>query len=518
MHHSGRYPRIHFMNEPLIQRIRECSALPSLPAIAMQVLELANNNDADIAEIAKVITKDAALASKILRTVNSSFYGRSQKVSTISHAMVILGLQSVKTLVLGFSLVTSLSKNKSKGGFKHVDYWKRSIYAAAAARAIAARTKQLQGEECFLAGLLMDLGMLVLDQTLGAEYAPLLERAPSHGHLVGEENQALGMNHAEVSGLLAAQWKLPPVLATPMALHHDCERAEESLRPLTRVIHLASRCADVFVDADPSGAINDVRKFCLEKYEMPEAACDQLLDEIGRTTAEAAPLFDIAIGSESLESILKRANDRLIEITLHTHRQSAQLQEKASSLQAQNQQLMVQATTDSLTGLGNRAAFDKFLVEQFTLALHTGKPLALLLLDLDKFKRINDTYGHPAGDAVLRAVGKVLSAAALRNGNMACRYGGEEMALVLPGAARNQASAIAEIIRRAICAKPIIFNGKAINVTTSIGVALYEPDCHFREVAHLIKAADLSVYAAKHAGRNCVKVCSGRPVAKTAAA
>src|SRR5450432_134430 len=104
------------MDQTLAQKIKDCSALPSLPAVAMQVLELANKNDADISEIAKVITRDAALSSKILRTVNSSFYGRSQKVSTISHSMVILGLQSVKTLVLGFSLVTSLSKNKSKGG------------------------------------------------------------------------------------------------------------------------------------------------------------------------------------------------------------------------------------------------------------------------------------------------------------------------------------------------------------------------------------------------------------------
>src|SRR5215475_8477778 len=113
------------MNEQLLQRIRQCPNLPSLPAIAMQVLDLAQKADVDIAEIAKIISKDPALSSKILKTVNSSFYGRSQHVGTISHAMVILGLQSVKSLVLGFSLVTSLASNKSKG-FKHVSYWKRS--------------------------------------------------------------------------------------------------------------------------------------------------------------------------------------------------------------------------------------------------------------------------------------------------------------------------------------------------------------------------------------------------------
>ena len=103
------------MNEQLINRIRQCPNLPSLPTIAMQVLDLAQKADVDIAEIARIISRDPALSSKILRTVNSSFYARSQNVSTISHALVILGLQSVKTLVLGFSLVSNLTKSKGTG-------------------------------------------------------------------------------------------------------------------------------------------------------------------------------------------------------------------------------------------------------------------------------------------------------------------------------------------------------------------------------------------------------------------
>ena len=133
------------MNEQLQNRIRQSPNLPSLPAIAMQVLDLAQKADVDIAEIARIISRDPALSSKILRTVNSSFYARSQHVSTISHALVILGLQSVKTLVLGFSLVTSLSKTKGGSGFKYIDYWKRSIFAATAARTIASKLASSKG-------------------------------------------------------------------------------------------------------------------------------------------------------------------------------------------------------------------------------------------------------------------------------------------------------------------------------------------------------------------------------------
>src|SRR5258708_9927917 len=151
------------MNSELANRISKCPNLPSLPAIAVQVLEVAQKADVDIAEIARTISKDPALSGRILRTVNSSFYGRSQNISTISHALVILGLQSVKTLVLGFSLVTSLASDKPRG-FKHLAYWKRSTYAATAARNICAKLKTAQREEVFLAALLQDIGMLVLDR------------------------------------------------------------------------------------------------------------------------------------------------------------------------------------------------------------------------------------------------------------------------------------------------------------------------------------------------------------------
>src|SRR5687768_3768876 len=158
--------------QQLIDRIRACPNLPSLPTIAVQVLDLAARPEVDIAEIARIISKDPALSSKLLRTVNSSFYGRSQHVSTISHSLVILGLQSVKTLVLGFSLVTNLSKNKAKG-FKHLNYWRRSIYAATGARTLAAKLGLVQQEEAFLTALLKDIGVLVLDQVLGEQYGEI---------------------------------------------------------------------------------------------------------------------------------------------------------------------------------------------------------------------------------------------------------------------------------------------------------------------------------------------------------
>jgi len=499
------------MNQELIDRIRQCPSLPSLPTIAMQVLDLAQKSDVDIAEIARIISKDPALSTKILRTVNSSFYARSQNVSTISHSLVILGLQSVKTLVLGFSLVTNL-KNKKSHGFNHLAYWKRSIYAATAARTIAGKINIVQQEEAFLAALLKDIGMLVLDQELGERYGEIYSKITTHNDLIPAETEAFGMTHADAGGILADQWKLPPLLTTPIAFHHNSVAVKDpALKKMTELVELSGHCADVFVDAEAAKSIATVRRLCATFYKMTELEADALLDEIGKRTKEVAGLFEINIGSSAnYENILKKANEALIEMTL-------QSQMQASNLQVQNQELKIQATTDGLTGLANRATFDQFAVKAMKHALAAGAPLALLMIDVDKFKNINDKHGHPAGDQVLRSLGKLVKTAA-RTQDLSARYGGEEMALILPGTNRATAAAIAESIRRAIAAKPISAGSTPIPVTASIGVAAFEPGMPFQEFSQIIKAADLALYAAKHGGRNCVKVFSlPKPAGKNAA-
>jgi diguanylate cyclase (GGDEF)-like protein len=465
----------------------------------MQVLELATQTDVDIAEIARIISKDPAMSGKILKTVNSSFYGRSQHVSTISHALVILGLQSVKTLVLGFSLVSNLTRTKARG-FKHLTYWKRSVFAATAARSIAAKANLVQQEEAFLAALLMDIGMLVLDLVIGERYGDVHAKIKSHEDLPAVEAEELGGTHAAVGGVLAELWKLPPLLATPIQRHHSADGVDDPvLRRLTQIVQLSSRCADVFVDEDPSTAITDVRKKMQEICQLEETDCDALMKDIGTRTKEVATLFEINIGAVAeYESILRRANEALVEITLHSQMQASQLQE-------QNVTLKREATTDGLTGLYNRAHFDHFMAEQYAAAQKSRGLLSLLLMDVDKFKSVNDKYGHPAGDQVLRHLGKLLKSAA-RQQDVAARYGGEEMCLVLVGTNRSTAAAVAESIRRAIAAQPIPAGNELLPVTASIGVATFEPGSPFREVSHLLKAADLAVYAAKKSGRNCVRM------------
>lgn len=480
------------MSPQLRDKINACSDLPSLPAIAVQVLELAQADEADLTRIASVISQDPALTGKILKTVNSSFYGRARAVSTISQAMVVLGLQSVKTLVLGFSLVGGMNTKKKDGAFDHKRYWKHSLFTAAAARQIAQRVNLLQVEEVFLAGLLADIGMLVLDRVIGESYGKTAV-TPSHQTLAAAEAAAYQTTHAEVSGYLVGQWKLPPLLATPIEFHHDSAAVTDpTLKKLADVVGMASQCADVFTDADPSGALAAVRGRWFPAFGIDAAAGDTMMAQIQVKAKEIAALFDIQIGeTEPYERVLQRANEALVKMVLQT--------------QQQNQQLRVAATTDHLTGLNNRQEFESRAGAMFAEAASGNRSMSVILLDLDRFKSINDTHGHPAGDAVLKAVGKLVMNNA-RGCDVAARYGGEEMIIALPDTPQNLASAVAESLRLSLRAKPIHVDGVDIPVTASLGVATFETGSPLKSLAHLVKGADLALYQAKHAGRDRVKV------------
>lgn len=157
---------------------------------------------------------------------------------------------------------------------------------------------------------------------------------------------------------------------------------------------------------------------------------------------------------------------------------------------------------DSLTGLHNRRAFDEHLPREVARSQRLGEPFCLLMIDIDHFKRLNDTYGHPAGDAVLRSVARAI-AGCTRPSDLVARYGGEEFAVVLSGIDSGQALAVAERIRRQVA----LAESGLHRVTVSVGVAQYRPSAG-DDAEQLLGRADQALYAAKHAGRNRVQAAS----------
>jgi diguanylate cyclase (GGDEF)-like protein len=176
------------------------------------------------------------------------------------------------------------------------------------------------------------------------------------------------------------------------------------------------------------------------------------------------------------------------------------LGERLNDITLLQAQLREQAERDSLTGLHNRRFFDGALERELATCVAAGRPLSLVLIDIDHFKRINDTYGHPAGDEMIRRLADLLRAQARDAGMIASRYGGEEFLLMLPGTPMADAAALAEALRVTFESLRVEVAGQTMRTTVSIGVSGH-PE-HEARASQLVLKADHALYAAKVRGRN----------------
>jgi diguanylate cyclase (GGDEF)-like protein len=186
--------------------------------------------------------------------------------------------------------------------------------------------------------------------------------------------------------------------------------------------------------------------------------------------------------------------------------QTAELQETVKLLESANTQLEALSLEDDLTGIANRRSFERALADEWNRARRHEQPLALVLLDLDHFKDLNDRCGHPAGDDCLRRVGAFLAQAIKRSGEVVARYGGEEFAILLPGVEPDIAIRVAETLRDGIEHLNVPYgNPGGRRMTASCGVAAMTPRADMSS-DNLVASADRALYAAKHSGRNCVRL------------
>ena len=243
----------------------------------------------------------------------------------------------------------------------------------------------------------------------------------------------------------------------------------------------------------------------------------QRLHELATSVAADVGEHSSRVQAISNELTSKQPDDELDSVVIDTVAQimeantrlQKQLASAESRLQEQAQQIEVHAAdalTDSLTGTANRRAFDQQLAQRIADWQRRGTPLSLLMVDVDHFKKFNDTHGHLAGDEVLRGVAEVLNST-VRNADVVARFGGEEFAIIMPGTDLKTAGPMAEKARAAIEAAEFAFEGTTLKVTASEGVAqVMSGD----DISSLVRRADEALYASKNAGRNNVHSHDGK--------
>ena len=475
--------------------------LPTLPGIAIKILEAVQKDRPDLKEIGEILATDPPLSAEVLRLINSSLYALPRKVTSVFHAVNMLGLNTVKNLALSFALIKQSQCDQSVM-FDYPQFWKNSLTAAVSARLIAERVSPAAAEDAFFIGLLHDMGILTLASCMPDQYTLVMgESAHETCTRQDAEHQILGFDHMRVGQYLLSTWGLPENFYLPVSCHHNpaliAEHHPESLE-MSRILHLATLYVDLFCSDKqcPNLGLIDhyAKSYGFDKSLDVDEVGARILDQ----TRQIFPYFDLTLDDEvAYLEIVDRARAELISV-------SGNFIDQLIEQQQQIQTLRRQATHDGLTQLMNYQYFHETLSREVARAQRSRTPLTVIMADIDRFKGINDTYGHLAGDHALQTVAACLKTS-LRETDLISRYGGEEFAMILFNVPPDDALLVADRVRQTVSEMKIQFENQSLPMTMSFGIATMFPDDVISK-EELLKRADKALYRAKSSGRNCCRV------------
>jgi diguanylate cyclase (GGDEF)-like protein len=491
------------VNPEIEAHLRSLVNFPSPPGVATHIIELARDPDIEMGKVAKALSMDSALSTKILRIANSPLYAQRRKSENLRQALVVLGLNATLTLALSFSLVKSLRTGKANG-ISHPFYWRRALLAATAARALADAMRQSMAEEIFLAALLQDVGILALDKAVPDLYAAGESLQRDHTALARTELKRVQADHAEIGGWLMSTWNLPDRLHRAISHSHqiDLSPTTDSAQIFERCVALSGLVADLFLLERAQRQFAETAQAAERSLGMDKMAFGQVLGTVGAMIPETEAIFETdLLAKQHPELILEQARDVLMLRSLHALREINTLHTAAETSATRALELEEETRRDALTGVYNRAYLDQALIHEFEHATRHKWPLSVAFMDLDNFKLINDKFGHQAGDRVLQATARILRSNT-RETDLISRYGGEEFVVLLPATDVETARSICERIVIAFQSTAHVIGSDHANVTISIGCATHGVQTAFSSAEDLVKAADQALYTAKMRGRN----------------
>ncbi|HYC76616.1 MAG TPA: GGDEF domain-containing protein [Planctomycetota bacterium] len=478
--------------------------LPSLPAVALEVVNLSKRDWVDLEELADVIGHDPALAAKILKLSNSPLYGRRRQVATLNDAVMTLGLNSVKMAALSFSVAGAAGTQEELGGYDLRAFWRRALVQSVVGRGFCRHLDRRFGDEAFILGLLMDLSVPIFCRVAGEQYLPVLIAMDAGHPDCHIEEDHMGVTHASLIGKLMEEWGLPEMVVAAATWHHDPEGLPEGSSPelvdLTRIMNLSHLSACVMMCEQRGDALRNLHTLAARWFGQDKSAVESVLAGLAPSVEQLADIVNVDIGGElKVVEILDAARTELVQMSIATATDLTRAERNFHEMERK-------ASLDALTGLNNRASFDATLAAEWQRRVgeEFPDPLGLIMIDVDHFKKFNDAFGHQAGDEVLRAVALSLRGA-VRDTDVVCRYGGEEFAVVAPSASGSALRALGERLRRAVERTDVRAGGGAQKITASFGAAALATEPRDRKPQDLISLADHALYEAKRKGRNRVE-------------
>ncbi len=486
--------------------------LPSPPAIAVKILNTVQKTDFSLADLERIISADPALTGKMLRIANSAMYRLPNEVGNIGRALTILGTNLIKNIALSFVIAGDLRGNSNEV-FDFDYFWRRSVTAAVAAELVSTHIGH-RDDDIFVAGLLQDIGILVLYLTHGRKYGEILGRCVSDSGtgLRHMEKGMFGYDHQQVGAKLLATWGLPLSITISTGRHHTPELAPDEQRRTVMVLEVANLLSAICHGRETSDNVVEMQDKMHLYFTVDGGSSLRLLDDVAAKSLEILKIFEIDPGHmKPYSQLLQEANEELGRLNFSYEQLVLALKEAkekserfAEELRQANRRLEQMAFRDGLTNLYNHRFFQESLNKEMARTRRYGHTMSLLMFDIDFFKDVNDTHGHPVGDQVLGNLAAAI-AAAVRPNDIVARYGGEEFAVILPETDRIGLRVFAERLRRCAAAVTTFNNEKPINITISAGGVQYTSNDTISQ-QELIEAADRGLYLSKKNGRNRVTI------------
>jgi len=304
--------------EQIKSRLRSTWKLYTLPQTLAEILKVTGSDDAGAGDLTRIVLRDPSLTTKLLKLANSATYGQARRVTTVNQAIVLLGFRAVKSLALSTSVYDTFSRRADFSEEQLKRFWRHSLETATYAQLFAARINYPVQEEAFVAGLIHDLGLLVMASIFPEQYGELLKRPMGEGGIVEVEERELGVSHAFAAACLFADWGLPEVLVEAVRHHHRVDQPgkAENRDQLTLLVGLADRMGRHPLEPLPAAPVNmvDEKYHLVERLGLSSADLKDVDSWVTANLSSIAGYLDIDIGSPI--EILSEANDILFELYL----------------------------------------------------------------------------------------------------------------------------------------------------------------------------------------------------------
>jgi HD-like signal output (HDOD) protein len=282
--------------------------LSSLPHVLVEVIKVSRNPDSSVSDISAVILKDPALTAKILRVVNSPYYGRIQEVTTVNQAVVTLGMRAVTAIALSASVYDKL--NAIEGGVDRKRFWRHSLETAIASRMIADEVGYEPLEEAFVAGLLHEIGILILEASFPDEYRRMWKLVEAGESLVALEQQKWGTTHSRSGQFLLDQWGVPKHIGAAVGMHHKTfdqgDKSDENR--LAQIVNLANQLSKfrAYMMPPPAAIALKNKDIIASNLDLSNAALGNIEERLIAEVIKESSFLEIDIGS--VEELLVDSN------------------------------------------------------------------------------------------------------------------------------------------------------------------------------------------------------------------